>query len=246
MQAMEYRTSFLLGILANTLDFFFGLVQYLLFFSVAHSIAGWELPQMLTLYAVFMTVFSLHFIFLYPNLEDMSMLVNTGRLDLILCRPVSSQIILSFRRVSFDEFGSLLAAQILLLGLLLTGQVPFSLWHFLLFLVMVGVALALIYSLFLFFLALTVSWEKMENLSELLWSVFGFCRYPIQIYPRWLRALFWSFLPIAFVATVPAGFLARGPDYGLLVSGVSLAVSFLLLSRMFWRKILAEYTSSGG
>ncbi|HNW36939.1 MAG TPA: hypothetical protein PKM25_18515, partial [Candidatus Ozemobacteraceae bacterium] len=77
VQALEYRTSFLLGILANCLDFFFGLLQYALFFTVADTIAGWDLPRMLAFYSVFMTIFSLHFILLYPNLDAMSRLVNT-------------------------------------------------------------------------------------------------------------------------------------------------------------------------
>lgn len=246
MQAMEYRTSFLLGILANSMDFFFGLIQYLLFFSVAHNIAGWGLPQMLALYAVFMTIFSLHFVFLYPNLEEMSLLVNSGRLDLVLCRPFSAQIVLSFRRLSFEELGSFFAAQILLAGLIVSGRITVSIYSFIAFLVTLFCSTALVYALFLFFLALTIKWEKMENLSELMWSFFGFTRYPVQIYPRWLRGIFWSLFPLAFVVTVPAQTLAHQPDLGTIGIGVLLTVIFSVFSRICWKKALRGYSSAGG
>ncbi len=111
---MEYRASFSLGMLANSMDFIFGLVQYGLFFTVADKVAGWEMNQMLAFYGVFMSIFSLHFIFLYPNLDAINQLVSTGQLDLDHTKPFSGQFLLTFRKISFEEVGSFLTSQVLL------------------------------------------------------------------------------------------------------------------------------------
>ncbi|NLI78473.1 MAG: hypothetical protein GX442_18790 [Candidatus Riflebacteria bacterium] len=246
IQAMEYRTSFFLSMLANTIDFTVGLAQYALFFTVAETVAGWEMPQLLAFYGVFMTVFSLHFIFLYPNLAAISRLVNTGTLDLVLVKPVSAQVLLSFRELSFEEVGSFLAAQALLAGLWATGRIAPGPAEFAGFLLALLISLTLIHALFLFLLGLAVWFEKLENTSDLLWTIFGLCRYPTDVFPRRWRWVFTAVVPIAFVATTPAAILCRGPSLDSLGLGLAMASLFGLMARAFWRWALRGYTSAGG
>ena len=246
IQSMEYRTSFLLSVFANGVDFCLGLAQYALFFSVADTVAGWELSQLLSFYAVFMIVFSLHFMLLYPNLAAISRLVNAGTLDLVLVKPVSSQIVLSFREISFEEAGSLLAALVLLAGLLLTGRVSVGLIQFAGFLLALCMSFIIVYAAFLLLLGLAIRLEKFENTSDLLWTIFGLCRYPVDIFPKSLRWVFYGFFPIAFVSTVPAMVLTQGMSFHLLVGGVSVCCLFGLTATRFWAWSLGGYTSAGG
>ncbi len=246
MQAMEYRVGFMIGILANACDFIFGLAQYVLFFSAAKSIAGWNTSQMLTLYGVFMTLFSLHFIFLYPNLEAMSRLVNRGELDLALLKPASAQVILSFRHLSFDEFGSFFAAQTLLVSLVLTGIIHLTLDGAVGFLVALFCGLSFIYAMFLILMSLAIVFEKMQNTAELLWSLFSLARYPVDVYPRWMRSLFLAVIPIGFISSVPAATICRGSDWRVLGSGILLSLVFLSLARWSWVRALRGYCSAGG
>ncbi len=246
IQQMEYRTSFFLGMLANSIDFVFGLIQYALFFAVADKVADWEMNQMLAFYGVFMSVFSLHFIFLYPNLDAINQLVNTGQLDLVLTKPFSGQFLLSFRRISFEEVGSFLASQILLWVLVISGRIEFSGINLISFLLAMACSMSLIYAGFLFLLGLGIWLEKLENMADLLWSMFGLCRYPADIFPPWLKRFFWTIIPIAFVTTVPARTLVYGESPGVLCGGLLLTVIFLSCSTLFWRWSLAGYTSAGG
>ena len=246
IQAMEYRASFAFSMLANATDFTFGLIQYGLFFTVAKTVAGWEMPQMLAFYAVFMTLFSLHFIFLFPNLDEIGKLVNTGHLDLLLVKPFSAQAILSFRRISFEEFGSLATAQVLLFGLWYTGNLVLTPLRVLGFLVAMLTSLTLIYALFLGLMALAIRLEKLENTGELLWSIFGLCRYPVDVFPRPVRWLFLGLLPFGFVTTVPARALTMGENPLVIACGLVLSFLFLMLARLFWRGALVGYSSAGG
>ncbi|MFZ2959282.1 MAG: ABC-2 family transporter protein [Candidatus Ozemobacteraceae bacterium] len=246
IQALEYRASFALSVLANGLDFSFGLLQYFLFFSVADTIAGWEMPQMMAFYGIFMTIFSLQFIVLYPNLAEMNKLVNSGHLDLLLVKPFSAQMVLSFRRLSFEEFGSLFAAQILLFSLWWTGHLIITVPRLALFGVSILTSLSLVYALFLGLMALTIRLEKLSDSADLMWSFFGLCRYPVDIFPRFLKLLFISIVPIAFITTVPARTLLGIERPEVILTGLTLALAGLGIARFCWRQALIGYSSAGG
>lgn len=246
IQAMEYRMSFVFAIFANFMDFIFGLLQYVVFFTAAKNVAGWDANEVLALYAVFMSIFALQFIFLYPNLVAMGEMVNTGTLDLLLTRPVSSQLVLSFRKVSFEEFGSLTTSLFLMIWLTLNGTIILSMENIFYFGVLFFCSASLTYSMFVIFLSLTVKLEKLDNMANLMWSIFSLCRYPAEIYPRWLRSIFYSIFPVAFISTAPAAALTGRLQQELIASAIIIAVISLLLSRISWKMALKAYTSAGG
>lgn len=246
IQAMEYRASFVFAIVANFFDFIFGLLQYLVFFTAAKSIAGWEADHMLVLYGVFMLVFALHFILLYPNLVAMGDMVNSGNLDLLLTKPVDSQLIISFRRISLEELGSIGTATILLGWLLYRGVIVFDIGNFLLFGVSMVSSLLLVYCVFVLLICLAVIMERLDNMSQLLWSLFALCRYPVDIYPDRIRYAFMSFLPVAFIATIPASALLGRSDSATVWQGFAMAVVAVLFCSWLWRRAIRAYTSAGG
>lgn len=246
MQAMEYRASFVFSIIANGLDFLFGFLQYLVFFTAAKSIAGWDSSQMLVLYGVFMLAFALHFIFLYPNLVAMGEMVNSGNLDLLLTKPINAQLLVSFRRISLEELGSL-ATSILLLGWLFhNGIIVANATTMAHFVVNFACAMLLIYCVFLVLLCLAIILEKLDNMSQLMWSMFSLCRYPVDIYPSRLQALFFSFFPVAFITSVPASALLGRTSNNLTISGAVITLIALIASSWLWQRTIKVYTSAGG
>ncbi|PKL40319.1 MAG: hypothetical protein CVV41_19855 [Candidatus Riflebacteria bacterium HGW-Riflebacteria-1] len=246
IQAMEYRVSFVFAIIANFFDFVFGLLQYLIFFTAAKSIAGWDSDQMLVLYGVFMLVFALHFILLYPNLVAMGEMVNSGNLDLLLTKPVNTQLMVSFRRISLEELGSIGTAVLLLCWQLYRGVIVAEPGNILLFGVSMISSLLLIYSVFLLLICLAVIMERLENMAQLLWSMFALCRYPVDIYPDRIRYAFFSFLPVAFIATVPATALLGRASAMTVWLGFAVSISAVAACSWLWRRTIRVYTSAGG
>jgi ABC-2 type transport system permease protein len=246
IQAMEYRASFIFSIIANFVDFTFGFLQYIVFFTAAKSIAGWSGDQILTLYGVFMCIFSLHFIFLYPNLIEMGEMVNRGTLDLLLTKPVNSQLILSFKRISLEELGSFSASLLLLTYLAIKGSLTLSPLTIFQFILAIPASMAFVYSLFIILMSLAVRLEKLENMAQLMWSLFYLCRYPVEIYPGWVRHIFFSLIPIAYISTVPASTILGKASWNTVLSGLFLAIIALFISTFFWRQTIKKYTSAGG
>ena len=246
MQALEYRGSFAFSIIANFFDFIFGFLQYMVFFTAAQSIAGWNSDQMLVLYGVFMLVFALQFIFLYPNLVAMGDMVNSGNLDLLLTKPVNAQLILSFRRISFEELGSISTAMVLLGWLIYKGVIQLTLPSVALFLMSMVAAMLLIYCLFLLLMCLAVFLERLDNMAQLMWSMFALCRYPVDVYPSRLRFMFFSFLPFAYIASVPAGALLGTASASQIMTGMIIALTATFATTLLWRRTIRAYTSAGG
>jgi len=243
---MEYRASFVFAIIANFFDFIFGLLQYLVFFTAAKSIAGWDSDQMLVLYGVFMLVFALHFILLYPNLVAMGDMVNSGNLDLLLTKPINAQLVVSFKRISLEELGSIGTAALLLGWQFYRGIIVADLGNFLLFGVGIITSLLLIYCMFLLLICLAVLMERLDNMSQLLWSFFSLARYPVEIYPNRIRYVFMSFFPVAFIATIPASALLGRASSVTVWSGFALAIVGVVGCSWLWRCTIKSYTSAGG
>ena len=84
----------------------------------------------------------------------------------------------------------------------------------------------------------------MWHLPELFEGVFQTGRWPIGIYPPWLRFSVTFLVPIAFAVTVPAEALTSRLDWETLVLAIGFAVVFFAFTRWFWRFGLSRYSGA--
>src|SRR5204863_8600540 len=101
-----------------------------------------------------------------------------------------------------------------------------------------------VYSFWLCLVTLTFWFVKVDNIEQIVWQAFEAGRYPIEIYPPWLRGALTHAVPVAFIITVPARALAgtlepTGPLIAIIV-----AAGTLILSSSFWRFGLRHYTGA--
>src|SRR5207249_9297649 len=61
-----------------------------------------------------------------------------------------------------------------------------------------------VYSFWLCLVTLTFWFVKVDNIEQIVWQAFEAGRYPIEIYPPWLRGALTYAVPVAFIITVPA------------------------------------------
>ena len=69
-------------------------------------------------------------------------------------------------------------------------------------------------------------------------------RWPVGIYPGWLRWSLTFLVPVAFATTVPAEALAGRLTTQTLLGAIALAVALLVVSRAFWRRGLRQYSGA--
>ena len=103
---------------------------------------------------------------------------------------------------------------------------------------------AIVYSFWLAMATLAFWFIRIENVLSIFDGMYQAGRWPVGIYPGWLRFILTFLVPIAFAITVPAeGLTGRiTPERILLAAGV--AVVSVVGSRLFWRRGLRSYTGA--
>lgn len=244
-RAMEFR-----------LDFFFRVGMDLIWYSVhlgifsvlyehTATLGGLDYDQVLVFVssvfvvdALVMTVFS-------NNLWWLPIYVNRGDLDYHLIRPVSSLFMLSLRDFAANSFLNLLMAVGVLTWALARYPEPLGAGEVLLFAGMLLTGFFLNYICNMLF-TLPVFWlQSPSGLREVWWSLASFANRPHAVYTGWVRRLFATALPVAFMVSYPVHSLFHGTEGGrvLLHLAAVVAGSFGLMVWL-WHRALRSYSSA--
>ncbi|MBQ7678236.1 MAG: ABC-2 family transporter protein [Butyrivibrio sp.] len=177
-------------------------------------------------------------------------LIRAGQLDTILLRPrgVVTQVLCSAvdpRRIACIAVG--VAA--LIMGCRMSGVV-WTLPKVLALVEAVAFGSILLLGLFLIEAIFCIhSVKSVEFVNALTYGGRSACQYPMDIYPRPLRALFTMIAPFALTLHIPAAYILGQPLYGLpawvtFVSPLSGLVVFLVIYACFGRA-MRHYCSTG-
>jgi ABC-2 type transport system permease protein len=246
-EAVAYRANFWISLLHALLALTTGVLGLIVLFGQVEQIRGWDLPAALALLGIYLTLGSLRGLVIGPSLDSLAGLegdVWTGRLDYTLIRPVSTQFLASLRR------WQPLALLDLIPGLAL---VAIAAWQLRLtigpgdaaaFLLALAAALLILYALLLAATAL-IFWAPGVLFTWIFDSIFQMARYPLGLYPGWVRLLLTWVIPVGLITTVPAEALTSRVELPLLTAAVTLALLLTLLSSLFFRRALHRYESVG-
>lgn len=241
---MEYRVDFFSRIIASLLSLLATMAGLGVAFSYTSNIKGWSFPQVMVLLSVYYLMDGLIEMFIAPNMRNIMGQVREGTLDFLLLKPVPVQFLATFRMVNIWRIVNVLVA--LGLSSYTIGKLSLTVGggQALVFVVTLAAGCGIIYSFWLVLVTLTFWFVRVDNIEQIIWQAFEAGRYPVEIYPVWLRNTLTYLVPVAFIITVPAQALTGRMTLSdtvlpLAVSGVS-----LLLSSAFWRFGLKYYTGA--
>jgi len=102
----------------------------------------------------------------------------------------------------------------------------------------------IVYSFWLMLATCSFWIVRVENILVIFQSMYNAGRWPVGLYPGWLRFALTFIVPIAFAVTIPAqGLIGRLTDR-LLLGTVGLALGLLIVSRLFWRLGIRHYSGA--
>jgi ABC-2 type transport system permease protein len=237
---LEYRADFLINLVSVVLSLGAGLLVIAVMFAHKQDIAGWTFYQALTLYGVYLFFEEFAVGFLAINIGGLPELIRRGDLDFLLLKPVNSQFQVSLRRFAITGIPTyLLAIAVTLYAMSAQGVLGAANLTLLALFMLCG--MLIVYAIWSLLHTLAFWFVRIENISQLFYAVFETARFPVGVFPRWLRIVFTFVIPVAFITTVPAvGTL----DWSLGVAAPCIAVLGLLLSHAFWQFALKRYTSA--
>lgn len=241
---LAYRADTTVHILINLMWLGWELLGLSIIFSNTSNLAGWGLGELITLLGVFRLVNMLMQAVIWPATEKFNTSVRDGSLDYVLLMPANSLFLVSIARIVVWRIWELfLAIGLIAYGVNYSGETVS--WLSLFYFMLLAVTGALVmYSLWVVLVALTFWFVKFDNNVTIMQALMDLGRYPVSIYPPWLRLVVTYLVPIAVATTVPVQAL-RGDLNGsqvVLFLGIGF-VAFLVATRV-WHAGVRHYSGA--
>lgn len=241
---LAYRMNFLLGIFEMFLVVGTSLGAILVLFTQARTLNGWTLPEMIALTGVYYLIQGGVNLVFAPSFEKLMEQVRLGTLDFTLLKPANSQFLVSTRHISVVRLVDLvMGLTVIGVGLVLLGAAV-TVGSAVAFVVTLACGVACVYALLLSLVTLAFWFVRVDNIMAIFWAFTDAGRFPIDLYPGWLRVTLATVVPIGIAVTVPAEAISgrlSAESFLAMLAGTALAVTF---ASWFWRRGLHSYTGA--
>ncbi len=244
LNELQYRTNLVVQVIQSFVGLATALLGLGVVFSKTDNLAGWTPAELLAIVGVYNLVSGIVNLVVQPSLVRFMEDVRLGTLDFTLTKPVDTQTLVSVRQVEvwklIDVFVGLVVIAVAMVQL--GGSIGPA--QALAFVVTLVAGVTIIYS-FLLILATCVFWfVKLDNILNIFQSMYEAGRWPIGIYPPWLRGTLTFLVPIGFAITVPTEGLVGRLSLPTLLGAIVLAIALPLLARWFWSIGVRHYSGA--
>jgi ABC-2 type transport system permease protein len=244
MNDLQYRVNFALQLLQSALQLASGLVVFALVYSHTTELNGWSQNELLVVLGVQIMMAGVIHAVIQPNMMRFTGDVRDGKLDHALTKPVDTQMLVSVRQVEvWQAVDVLTGAGVIAVAMVRLGG-DLGALELLSFAVALVFGAVLLYCFWMLLATLAFWVVNLWHLPELFEGVFQTGRWPIGIYPTWLRFSVTFLVPIAFAVTVPAEAVTSRLDWQTLALAAGFAVVLFGITRWFWRFGLRSYTGA--
>jgi ABC-2 type transport system permease protein len=244
MNDLQYRVNFALQVLQSLLALTTGLVVFALVYSHTAELNGWSQNELLAVLGVQLMMGGVIHAVIQPNMMAFTEEIRDGKLDHALTKPVDAQMLVSVRRVEvWQAVDVLTGAGVIAVSMVRLGS-DLGALDILAFAVALVFGVVLLYCFWMLLATLAFWVVNLWHLPELFEGVFQTGRWPIGIYPTWLRFSVTFLVPIAFAVTVPAEAVTSRLEWQTLALAAGFAVVLFAITRWFWRYGLRNYTGA--
>jgi ABC-2 type transport system permease protein len=239
-----YRVNFFLQLFQSLLELSTALAGLAVIFSHTETLGGWLPDEVLALVGVYFLVGGMIGMVIQPSMEEFIGSVHEGTFDFTLLQPEDAQLLVSIQQLDiWSSLDVLLGAGVLTAALLRLGEHVGALQAaaFGAMLIAGGVIL---YSFWLVLATLSFWFVRVENILVIFQTMYEAGRWPISLYPGWLRFALTFIIPVSFAVTVPAEALTGRLDSATLAATVALAAVLFAFSRVVWKLGLRRYSGA--
>jgi len=213
-------------------------------FSFTKSLNGWDKNHVLLLVGISQLVTALYNFLFRRSVNRFPDLVRAGELDLLLTKPMNTQLYASFRSTKpFELLNTITGLAITAYALHQIGN-SFGILNWLLLLVGITCGVLVLYSICFSFTILSFWSPKLSSASSILEILTTPLTLPTDIYGQPMSFIVTFVIPIGLVVTVPVKlFLGSISAYFILIE-VLLTLIFFYGCTRFWNYAVKGYTSA--
>jgi ABC-2 type transport system permease protein len=241
---MEYRANFIASALMSLFWVAFAWLGVHLFYFHRDQIGGWQFHQAMVVVGMFTLFNGIIEALLRPNVTRIVEQIRLGTFDFVLVKPVNSQFMASLRYLSVWKLVDLLLGLAIVAWAVHGAAIEPAVADILMALGFVVNGTVIVYSIWVLMVSTAFWFVRVDNITELFTSAFETGRFPVSVYPGWLRGVLTFVVPIAFVTTFPAEAILGRAQLDLLALSCLLAAASLGCSAVVWRYAVRHYSSA--
>jgi ABC-2 type transport system permease protein len=239
MEYFEYRSSLLFYTLSAVIWSLGAIFVQKFLFDEIHVLKGWTFGEIVLLNAIYNYAFSFFIMFTWTAIwSEFKDAVKSGGLDMILTKPFSHKLMVTFGYFDITGFLHLLPSTAILFYAL-----NFSFLNIIFCLIYFIIGQFALNSLVFVIYSSTFWLTSAEHIGPAFWSIEGQSKTPLEILPRSLKVLLLTLIPIGFVAYIPTRALMGKLSPWFLAYTVIFVIILELINRTVWKAGLRRYES---
>lgn len=244
MNELQYRANFAVQLIHSGLALVTGLVAIWLVFRHTTDLAGWTQPELLIVMGIHIFVGAILRTIIEPNMRRLMQEVEQGTFDYVVAKPVDAQVLSSIREIRVWHLVDLvLGAGVLGVGLVqLSASTSFL--EVVAFAITLLAGVVMVYGVWLMITSTSFRVVRSETVLNLFDGLYQTGRWPVSIYPLWLRGTLTFLVPLAFAITVPAEALSDRLTSGTVALTIGFGAVVVIVTRLVWKMNLKHYSGA--
>ena len=244
LNEFAYRANFYLQLVQSGAAVAGAVGGLLVVFGHTDTLGGWGPNEVLAVLGVYLLMAAAMGGVIEPSMEKLMQDVRQGTLDYTLTKPGEAQFLISVAEIRVWRLVDV-ALGLAVLGVAAARRgAAVGLVDGGLFLLMLLAGGAIVYGFLLTLAAVSFWFIRVENILAIFGDVYQTARWPIGIYPQWLRFILTFVVPVAIAVTVPAEAVVGRLTGGRAALALGVAAAALAVSRLVWRRGLKRYSGA--
>ena len=244
MNEFQYRANLYIQLLQTFIALGTGLIGLNLVFSQTTDLGGWGRAELLAVMGVFTITGGVIRAAIQPNMERLMEEIREGTLDYALTKPADAQLFVSVREYRLWQNTDVLVGLVVLGVSLSQLGCQIDLWSALGFFSALLMGAMMIYSFWLIITSTAFWFVRVNEIANLFEGLYAAGRWPVDIYPNWLRYGLTFLVPVAFAVTVPASALTGRLTLQTWLGALALTILLFGIARIIWRIGLKNYSGA--
>ncbi len=244
LNELQYRANFWVQLLNSVIGLGTGILAIAIVYSQTDSLGGWSADELLAVMGVHLMVGGFLRALVQPNMWQLLEDVREGTLDYTLTRPADSQLLVSVRQFSLWSLVDVALGAGVVIWSITRISATLGWVNGAGFVVALVCGAIIIYAIWISAATLAFKVVQIDNLMQLMSGIYEAGRWPVGIYPGWLRGALTFLVPLAFAVTVPAEAISARISWWWLALAVVVAALTMVGSRAIWRWGIRNYSGA--
>ena len=244
LNELQYRINFFIQLFQSFVSVATGLIGLSLVFGQVNNLAGWSRPELLAVMGVHLLMGGVIRSIIQPNMERLMDDVRNGTLDFVLTKPADAQTLVSVREFRFWQVVDVIVGIVVISVAFYQLQGTLDILQLLRFLAALIMGAIMLYCVWLMVTSISFWVIRVQEISNLFEGLYAAGRWPVGIYPNWLRTGLTFLVPVAFAVTVPAEALTNRLTGTSLLFALGMTLLFVILARGLWLLGLSNYSGA--